>query len=521
MPYLSPDDARRILEHRAQVKQECLDSFATFVKHAWKYVNTNPNLKWTWHLDVVCEHLEAVFYGRVRRMIINVPPSTGKSRLVSILFPCWVWLHNPRAMFLVATHSQNLILEFGNAVVDLLKSDFYKHLQPEAAVPVNVAKTNIVNEAGGIWFGTTPRGDITGKHGDYLIFDDLVEPIEADAAENNYACTWVSEKWISRYNDPDTVRYIGVGQRINETDPYQHCLDNGWFSLCLPARYEGGRQVAVLDDGSEILQDLRSAQGENLAPSRLSDAYLNELERLYPRVYAGQYQQRPAPAGGGIIQSAWLQKRWDGYPQDGTWLLSVDATFKGSDGSDFVVVQVWVHKGNQFWLVDQVRRKMGFWDTIAVIKQMIGTYPRLHAADKIIEDKANGSAIVETLQKELIGVIAVNPEGGKEARANAVTACFAGLGVWLPCVFASDPHTTVDQFVHELEVFPGGKNDDQVDATTQALNWYIQRDNRIVPASRGVLQALAGEYTPETDQVDPVMARAVSYRDWRASQLRR
>lgn len=515
MAYLGPEDAKRVLEYRAKVLAECKASFAAFVRYAWSYVNTNPTLRWTWHLDVVTDHLEAVHAGKLTKLIINVPPSTGKSRLVSILFPAWVWLHNPRAMFLVATHSQNLILEFGSALVELLKSDFYRHLQPEAAIPVNSAKTNIITDAGGSWFGTTPHGDITGKHGDYLIFDDLVEPIDVDAAENAYACAWISEKWISRYNDVGTVRYVGVGQRINELDPYQHCLDNGWFPLILPARYEGGPGVRVMPNGEEILQDLRSSVGENLAPTRLADSYLDELERLYPRVYAGQYQQRPAPAGGGIIKAEWLQKRWTPgqVPQDGTWLLSVDASFKGGEDSDYVAIQVWCRKGPDFYLVDQVRRKMGFWDTIGVIRGLTQVYPR--TLDKIIEDKANGSAIIETLQREMSGVQGVNPDGGKESRANAVTAYFAGGNVWLPNMFASDPATTLAAYTHELEVFPAGKNDDMVDATTQALNWYRERDLRIVPASKGVLQALAGEYKgPE--QAKPAQPQAMSYQQWRA-----
>jgi predicted phage terminase large subunit-like protein len=520
VPYLSADDAQRVLEHRERVARECHDSFAKFCQHAWPYVNNSPTLIWNWHHDVVAEHLEAVWYGKIRQLIVDVPPGTSKSRQISILWPAWVWLHDPTTQFIIASHGDKIVQDFGFHLLRLLRSDFYQRMVPGLKIPENSAKTDIKNGLGGSWFGTTPHGQVTGLHGDILIFDDLVEPDNADKLENLTACRWIPETWESRVNNRERAKYVGVGQRISEQDPYQFCIDNGWFSLVLPARYEGGPGVKTMPNGEEILQDVRTRMGENLCAKLLPDSFLDNVERLYPRVFAGQYQQRPAPAGGAIIQSVWLQQRWDSFPEDGTWLLSCDAAFKDSDGSDYVAIQVWVHKGNQFWLVDQIRRKMGFWDTVNAIRALVQSYPRLAAADKIIEDKANGSAIIETLQKEMYGVDGITPEGGKESRAQAVTACFAGGGVWLPHAFRSDPTTTVGMYTHELEVFPAGKNDDQVDATTQALNWFVQRDHCMVKASRNVLQALAGEYTG----APPVITEApvgMSYHEWRAGQSRR
>lgn len=521
MAYLAPEDAKRVLEHRARVAKECRESFPTFMRYAWPYISPDPNLIWGPPQDILCEHLEAVYAGKINRLITNIPPRTGKSRFTSIGFPAWVWLHDPKTQFIVASHGDKVVQQFGDALVKLLQSGFYHTLQPEAEVRPNVAHTNIVNKAGGTWFGTTPHGQLMGIGGDILMFDDIVDPDGVDKAENEAVKQWIPETFMSRANRKDRAKFIGIGQRLRENDPYGFCLEQGWFPLVLPSRYEGAPCVRVMPNGEEIIQDWRSQVGELLCPELLPAWFLEDCEKLYPRIYAGQYQQRPAPAGGGIIQTAWLEKRWTTYPADGTWLLSVDATFKDSDGSDYVVIQVWVHKGNEFWLVDQVRRKMGFWDTLGAIRAVVATYPKLAASFKIIEDKANGTAIIETLQKEMYGVEGVNPEGGKEARAQAVSACFAGGGVWLPHVFKSDPGTTVGQYTHELEVFPGGKNDDQVDATTQALNWYVQRERRIVPASRSVLQALAGEYTGIPEAVPPIVQAGMAYRDWRAGQLGR
>jgi predicted phage terminase large subunit-like protein len=513
---LSDADARKVLELRAQNAARCKESFAHFVKQAWKYVNPSPELRWSWHQDVICDHLEALYRGDIRKLIINVPPRSGKSRIVSILYPCWVWLREPNHQFIVATHGDRLVQDLGTQVVKLLQSPFYKLLQPLVDPALNTAKTNVMNGAGGKWFGTTPHGQLTGLGGDTLIFDDLVEPDNADKAECLSACEFIPNTFMQRANLRDKAKFVGIGQRISEQDPYQFCLDRGWFPLVLPVRYEGAPSVRIMPNGDEILQDLRTKIGENLSPVLLTEDYLNELEQLYPRVYAGQYQQRPAPAGGGIIQSAWLEKRWTSLPAHGTWLISVDAAFKGDADSDYVAIGVWVHAGAEFYLVDQIRAKLTFTETCAAIERMAVKYPK--AIAKIIEDKANGAAIIDTLGKKMSGVEGVTPEGGKEARLNAVSSCFAAGNVWLPTSFASDPQTTIEQYCHELEVFPGAKNDDQVDQTSQALTWLITRAARMATASSNVMKAMRGEYDPKAA---PEAAPAgMGYSAWRQNKLR-
>ena len=513
---LSDSDARKVLALRDKEAQKCKESFAYFVKQAWPYVNNSPELNWSWHMDVVCEHLEAVWQGDIKRLIVDVPPGTSKSRLISILWPCWVWLQAPEHQFLVASHGDRIVVDFGAQVLKLLRSDFYKRLQPKIKVAENAAKTDIHNGCGGQWFGTTPHGQVTGLHGDTLIFDDLVEPDNADKLENETACSWIPNTWESRVNSRERARYVGVGQRISERDPYQFCIDNGWFSLVLPARYEGGPQIKTMPNGEDIIQDMRTKDGENLCPALLPDATLDQIQRLFPRVYAGQYQQRPSPAGGGIIQSAWLEKRWLGHLPKGTWLISVDAAYFGKETSDYVAIGVWVHDRTDFYLVDQIRQKLTFTETCAAIEMLAKRYPL--AVSKIIEVKANGAAIVDVLSKKMSGVEGVNPEGGKESRLNAVSSCFAAGNVWLPDHFASDPGTTVEQYCHELEVFPGAKNDDQVDQTSQAITWFITQDQRMAVASSNVLLAIQGAYDPKAQPTQGT--GGLGYAAWRRNKLR-
>ena len=139
-------------------------------------------------------------------------------------------------------------------------------------------------------------------------------------------------------------------------------------------------------------------------------------------------------------------------------------TFKDGDDTDFVVGQVWGRKGAALYLLDQVRRRMGFTDTVAAFRALAAKWPG--ATRKLVEDKANGPAVIDALKHAVPGIIPVEPDGSKTARAHAVTTFFEAGNVLLPhpehCPWARE-------YVAELTQFPGAPHDDQVDATTQAL----------------------------------------------------
>ncbi len=143
-------------------------------------------------------------------------------------------------------------------------------------------------------------------------------------------------------------------------------------------------------------------------------------------------------------------------------VLSLDASFKDTDGTDFVVFQVWgCNKADRF-LLDQSRARRSFTSTLTEFRRLVAKWPM--ARKKIVEDKANGSAIIDTLQSEIAGIVAVNPEGGKEARAAAIQPQVESGNVYLP-----DGAPWLEEFVAEFTSFPNGKHDDQVDALSQAL----------------------------------------------------
>ncbi len=179
------------------------------------------------------------------------------------------------------------------------------------------------------------------------------------------------------------------------------------------------------------------------------------------------YQQRPSPEKGSIFKRASLARFWRMLPSPAAWdrcVQSWDMAFKDEDDSDWVVGQLWVSLGADRYLVDQVRDRMSFADTIVAVEAFSAKWPQ--ASAKYVEDAANGPAVISTLRSRIGGLIPVPAMGSKAARAHAVSAEFEAGNVHLP-----EPARTpwLSDYIEELALFPQGDNDDQVDATTQAL----------------------------------------------------
>jgi predicted phage terminase large subunit-like protein len=256
-------------------------------------------------------------------------------------------------------------------------------------------------------------------------------------------------------------------QRLHTDDLAGHVLrQGGWEHLCIPQEFEKAQPPTALG-----WVDPRTEPEELMFPERFSLEVLEqEKKALGSYGYAGQHQQRPAPADGGHFKRSW----WQYYkvaPDDFDMVIqSWDCTFKDSKKSDFVVGQAWGKRGAQFYLLDQVRDRMDINATIAAIRALSAKYPNSTA--KLIEDKANGSAVISLLNREIPGLIAIEPEGGKLVRAVAIAPYVEAGNVFLP-----DPNIAswVGDYVGEFATFPNGSFDDQCDSTSQAINWLASK----------------------------------------------
>ena len=476
---------------REQIRRK---GFAEFVRRAWPQVEPAA-LIWGWHLDAVCEHLEAWLRDEILDLVVNIPPGTSKSLAVSTLFAAYVWIERPTWRWIAASYDRAVANRSARRHRELVAGDWWAARWPEVAIPSGKSDSTSVefffNNRGGSRYTTTTGSAVTGQHADGHIIDDPHDPAGvASTAELEATLAWHRETMPTRFRDPKRPRRILVMQRLHERDLTAEMIRDGATVLCLPMRYEARHP-------HRYARDPRREEGELLCPERYDEGAVARLEkRLAPRAAAAQLQQRPAPAEGAIFKEAWLTRRWTEIPRNGAWGMSLDATFKDTRTADFVVIQVWCTVGPDHYLVDQVRGRMDFVETLRQFVALATRYPQ--ALLKLVEDKANGPAILSVLRAKLPGLVAVEPFGSKEARASAVEPLFAAGNVVLP-------HPTearypdgrvgapwVPELVHEVTTFPAAAHDDQVDAMTMYLNHVAARSGELLEAAMANLESMFG-----------------------------
>jgi predicted phage terminase large subunit-like protein len=459
-----------------------------FIRGAWHVVEPSDTFVDNWHIEAVAKHLEAVTRGQIRNLVINMPPRHTKSLLVSVFWPAWEWISNPHRRWLYSSYSSQLSIRDSIKCRRLVESAWYRSQWGDRFYLTSDSNTTrkFDNNHSGYRLATSVGGSATGEGGDRVICDDPHNVQEAESANVREATLdWWDQVMSTRLNDPKTGAKILIAQRCHESDLSGHVLRQGGYEhLCLPAEYEQPRPATCIG-----WRDPRVEPGELLCPQRFGPKEIAELKlRLGSYATAGQLQQRPSPAEGGIFKRDWW-KYYEKSPGEQAKLCdylfqSWDMAFKDLKDSDYVVGQVWGVKGANRYLIDQVRERMDFVRSCAGIVTMTARWP--DAKRKLVEDKANGTAVISALRSQIPGMVAVEPEGGKEARAFAVTPeCEAG-NVYLPSpMYAS----WIDSWIEELAAFPAAPNDDQVDAMTQALI----HANKTKPPGKVVIEQLTRE----------------------------
>ena len=448
-------------------KELATRSLQEFIKQAWIILQPVTPFVPGWHIDALCEHLEAITYGQIRNLVINIPPRHMKSLAVSIFWPCWEWTRWPERRWLFASYAESLSLRDSRFCRTVVESPWYRCNWGDVFVLTEDQneKRRFDNDKTGYRIASSVGGANTGEGGDRIVCDDPhnVKEAESDAARKG-VCDWYDQVMSTRVNDPKTAARVIIMQRVHEADLSGHVLAQGGYEhLCLPAEYEGSKRTTAIG-----WSDPRKEPGELLWPERFGQAEINELKlRLGSYGSAGQLQQRPSPAEGGIFKRHWW-RRYQSHEHPlrlDVMIQSWDLAFKDTKNSSFVVGQVWGQVDGYIVLVDQIRAKMTFPETLQAFRELSAKYPDCQA--KLVEDKANGPALIQTLQKEIPGIIAVEPDGSKEARAHAVSWLIEAGNVVLPL---SSDAPWVDDFIEECAAFPKGAYADQVDCCTQALS---------------------------------------------------
>lgn len=436
----------------------------------------------------MCEHLEAQTRGRIRDLIINVPPRTSKSTIVSVMWPAWEWTVAPHQRYLCASYTDSLALDLSLSMRRVVESDWYQGLWGDRVQLADDKKAahRFDTTERGYRISTSFGGAVLGKGGGRVIIDDPhnVRGAESDVQRESVITTW-KRAFANRGNDPKRFTRTLTMQRLNEGDLSGYLLESGgWEHLMLPMEFEPERRCRT----SIGWVDPRTEAGELLQPERFGPAEIKERKKAGTYAYAGQEQQRPSPAEGGMFKAHWWKRfrhfatppvfdqsvvmapaRWDRK------IISVDAAFKGGDkqkkaGSEKapdrsnVCLQTIATSGAYKYVLNCRAEQMDIMQTIQAILEFRQADPDAYAI--IIEDKANGPAIVQLLKNKIPGVMEVAPKGDKVARAMAMQPQVEAGQVFLLYGAA-----WVEDYIDEFKKFPTGKRNDRVDTLSQAVIW--------------------------------------------------
>ena len=416
------------------------------------------------HLDLVCRELENIMSGQTKRLMIFMPPRHGKSMTVTETFPSFFLGKNPEKRVIEISYSGSLAQQFGKRNRDKVE-EYGPVLFNQYLSPVHHTKTNwdLQNGTGGM-ISVGIGGSITGYGADLLIVDDPIKN-RAEAESQTYR-----EMLWSEYQSTVSTRLHADGAviiiltRWHEDDLAARLLNpeygkvEDWKIISLPAICEDAEGDPL---GREVGAALWPAGGyDELWAAR-------QKETVGTYAWSSLYMQTPTPSSGGMFKREWW-KRWAALPSGlYDYLQSWDCTFKDKDSSDYVVGQVWARKGADRYLIDQVRGRMTFTETLNAMRDLSAKWPQ--TTRKLVEDKANGTAVIDVLRREIPGIVPVEPFGGKVVRAHATTAVAEAGNVYIP---AASVAPWVGDFVEEMASFPSGAHDDQVDCYSQANAYY-------------------------------------------------
>lgn len=441
-------------------------SLAEFARQAWPVLEPATDLKWGWALDAICEHLEAVSRGEIKRLLINVPPGSMKSLLTGVIWPAWEW--GPRGMpatrYLATAHKQDLAVRDNMKCRRLIQSDWYQRLWPIELTSDQNAKTKFENSATG-FREAMAFTSMTGSRGDRVILDDPHSVDDANSVTKLASdITTFREALPSRVNNDQSAIVI-IMQRLNEGDVSAAALELGYEHLCIPMRFEKARRCVT----SIGWQDPRTVDGELMFPERFPEAQVVELETaLGSYATAGQLQQRPSPRGGGIIKTEWFRFYADRLPPLEWRAIYADTAQKTGEVNDWSVLQCWGRATTgQAVLLDQDRGKWEAPDLLARARAFWAKHAGAHGAPlraMHVEDKVSGTGLIQTLRREGLPVVAIPRSRDKISRGHDAAPFIESGNVMLP-----EWAAWVEPFLAEAEAFPGGAHDDQMDAMFDAI----------------------------------------------------
>ena len=405
-----------------QVRREQAErNLPEFIRQAWPVIEPGTTFIDNWHIDCIGEYLEAVNRGQITRLIVNMPPRHMKSLEITVCYPAWTWVKHPERRFIKVSYSDSLSRKHNVLTRDIIQSP------------------------------------------------------------------WYTANWGDRFSLKDDV---------NRQNEFKNTHQGLMFSTSVGGALTGeGGDCIILDDPQNPLQANSETEREatiaffkNTLQSRLNDpktgVFIIVMQRLHEKDLTGQYEQTPAPADGLIFKREWLQNFFDpkAAPHQSMLIQSWDMAFTKSEGSAKVAGYIVGRSGADIYIWDLVNEKMTFTESVAAVRTLTGKWPKARA--KVIENKANGPAIVDLLKKQIPGMVEFNPKGSKQERALSVTPYFEAGNIHFP-----KPETApwVHDTIQDLLMFPKGEYKDDIDALVQAILYLMDKPAKSPPKAEALL----------------------------------
>ena len=454
-------------------KTLCEMSFYEFFKQAWHIVEPAIELSSNWHHKYICDALQEeaeriiAKKPKTKDIIINVPFRSTKSLIVTVMFPVWSWIKDPKLRFITSSYSANLSIELATKSRDIIFSEWFKsrwgtifHIKKDQNL-----KERYENNHMGMRRATSVGGTVTGQGGDFLIVDDPLSPQMANSAtERENANEWYRTTFYSRLNSPKIGVRIIIMQRVHEDDLSGFLLDRetrlNYNHICIPATIDGVVKPKKLEnfyDENGLFWDERFGQ----------DVLDDYKKALGSYGYAGQLMQTPTPLDSGMMRQEWF--KIDRYREDGVVNFVIDPAYTANQKNDPSALLAYIYKDNKWQIIDCTNVYKEFPDLVKFIPQWVTKNGYTNKSRIFVEPKASGKSIVQTLIRETGLNVREDkpPTKDKVARVADISATLESGRVGLL------QGSWNNEFLDQLTKFPSAKHDDMVDCLVMAVNKEI------------------------------------------------
>lgn len=446
------------------------ESLSAFIEKTYLTVDAGQGYIRNWHIDILADMLEKCASGEINRLIINLPPRSLKSICASVAFPAWLLGHYPDKRIIAVSYAEGLANKHARDCRAIMETDWYKDTFRNTRInPHKRSESEFETTKNGCRISTSIGGVLTGRGGSMIIIDDPLKPQDALSDVKRKGCNqWFDNTLFSRLDNKETGCIIIVMQRVHMDDLVDYVQRNeDWTLLNMPAIADE-KEVYKLSNGKTHMREV----GDILNPALESKATLDKVKaNLGVYNFSAQYQQKPVLVSGNVINWNWF-RFYDVLPEKERFkriIQSWDTAMTTHDGSDYSACVTIVQIDQQYYILNVFREKLDF----PSLKRKVYEMQEDFGADSvIIENKGSGTSLLQQLEAEgFWRAKEFDPKGSKADRICAQSAHVECGEVFIPVAAP-----WLNDFRDEILAFPYGRNDDQIDAFSQAMDW-LKGDN--------------------------------------------